>query len=75
LFISIRIAASCCHPLQDNAGPRGALICRLAMFIVDDDPNSSQRHACADETRGEASNLKTYERVVNLKLKNFLLDF
>jgi hypothetical protein len=39
LFISIRIAASCGHPLQDNAGPRGALICRLAMFIVDDDPN------------------------------------
>jgi hypothetical protein len=39
LFISIRIAASCGHPLQDNAGPRGALICRLAMFIVDDDPS------------------------------------
>jgi hypothetical protein len=35
LFISIRIAASCGHPLQDKAGPRGALICRLAMFIVD----------------------------------------
>jgi hypothetical protein len=25
--------------------------------------------------RAEGSNLKTYERVVNLKLKNFLLDF
>jgi hypothetical protein len=39
LFINILIAASCGHPLQDNAGPRGALIWRLAMFIVNDDPN------------------------------------
>ena len=36
---------------------------------------SSQIHTRADEARGEGSNLKTYERVVNLKLKNFLLDF
>jgi hypothetical protein len=33
------MAASCGHPLQDNAGPRGALTFRLAMFIVDDDPD------------------------------------
>jgi hypothetical protein len=31
--------------LQDNAGPRGALICRLAMFIVNDDPNLRRSHA------------------------------
>jgi hypothetical protein len=74
LFISILSAASCGHPLQDNAGPRGALTCRLAMFIVGDGPDL-RSFARADEARREGSNLKTYERVVNLKLKNFLLDF
>jgi hypothetical protein len=69
------MAASCGHPLQDNTGPRGALIGRLAMFIESDGPILRSSHAVAGEARGKGSNLKTYERVVNLKLKNFLLDF
>src|SRR3954470_19460903 len=36
---------------------------------------SSQIRTVADEAHGEACNLKTYERVVNLKMKKFLLDF
>ena len=31
--------------------------------------------AAGSSSRTEGSNLETYERVVNLKLKNFLLDF
>jgi hypothetical protein len=33
LFISIRSAASCGQPLQESVAPRGALTCRLRMFI------------------------------------------
>jgi hypothetical protein len=31
--------------------------------------------AAGSRSRTEGSNLETYERVVNVKLKNFLLDF
>jgi len=41
------MAASCGHPLQDNTGPRGALIGRLAMFIESDGPILRSSHAVA----------------------------
>jgi hypothetical protein len=35
LFISILSAASCGHPLQVSAVPRGARIVRVAMVMID----------------------------------------
>src|SRR5215212_1620665 len=74
LFISIRSAASCGQPLQESVTPRGALIWRLTMSIVDEGPGllqlPSRWRACK-----ESRNVETYARVVNSKLKNFLLDF
>jgi hypothetical protein len=71
LFISIRIAASCAHPLQDNAGPRGALTWRLAMFIVDDDPVfADSRHA--DPARSEGSKSKNVRARCQFEIEKFL---